>query len=568
MGMAELLCKRATERDDGMTEQELDAGKISDAPAGDTRTASIGLCGLSDWSTSYPFIDVFKTSRTWLGHTPAQWGAYQFEDFDTDADGWVRSLPAGVDFAEALLLVDLPAEMTFAAGIYDVTWEGEGRVTIGSGATNIVQTGAHSQSFEFSPDGGNNVSIAVSDINPTGYPRNLKVIKRDHAAAYTEGRIFNPTWVETIRGARSIRFMDWQATNNSPVSSWSQRTLPSSVGWIRGGAPLEIMVALANEIEADPWFCFPHLADNDYVKHFSEYVRDYLDPRLTAYFEYSNEIWNFSFGQAAWLQNRARGELRGVRSGWIQLGGIRAAEVANIVAGVFADRPSFKRVIGVQTGWLGLEDPLLNAPDYRALHPSVPAPSASFDAYAVTGYFDGEMSLPEKLPDIREWIEESTPGTFDVAIAKAVANIRSSDQGNSLAHLYANWAYHKGVADTYGYELVMYEGGSHTIVPDDSDGELPDGNWEELGDFYEALNYSPEMAVIYRDAMNQWERIGGLSFNAFVDISYPSRHGFWGALRYLGDETLKWNVIAGDRLLDIPEQRVKPYNSVEPASLK
>lgn len=529
-------------------------------------TTSVGLNGLSDWSTAYPFIDAFKLARTWLGHLPGQWGAFDFEDFDTDADGWVRGLPEGADVAEALLLVDLPSEMTFAAGTYDVTWEGDGTLTIGSGAQNVTVTGTRSRSFTFTPSRGNNVSIAVSNVTPIAYIRNIRVVKREHAALFAAGEIFNPTWLDVVRGFKGIRFMDWQATNGSPVSTWAQRTRPESVAWLRGGAPLEVMVALANEIEADPWFCIPHLADDNYVQQFAAYVRANLDSRLVASFEYSNEIWNTMFGQTQWLLQRAQTELPGVGDGWMQLGGIRAAQVADIVADAFDGATNFRRVAGAHTGWHGLEAGFLNAADYRAQHPGLPAPSVSFDSYAVTGYFDGEMSQAEMVPTIRQWIADSTPGTFDVAIQNAVANIRSSETGNSMWHIFAHWDYHKGVADTYGYRFLMYEGGTHTIVPD--------GHWEEFGEFYEALNYSEGMAVNYRDAINQWERIGGDSFNAFVEISLPAIYGFWGALRYLGDDTLKLRVIKGDRLPAIPEEPILPFDpsgppapAIDPASV-
>ena len=144
------------------------------------------------------------------------------------------------------------------------------------------------------------------------------------------------------------------------------------------------------------------------------------------------------------------------------------------------------------------------------------------------------MSQIDKMQDVRDWIAASAPGTFDVAITNAIANIRTGG-ANSLVNLYANWDYHKNVADTYGYDFIMYEGGTHTIVPE--------AFWEEFREFYTALNYSPEMAEVYRDVMDHWEEIGGISFNVFVEITYPSRHGFWGGLKYLGDDNVKWDTI-------------------------
>ena len=62
------------------------------------------------------------------------------------------------------------------------------------------------------------------------------------------------------------------------------------------GFPIEVLVALANKLNVNPWFCVPHMADDDYVRKFATYVRDNLRSNLVAYFEFSNEIWNGAVG--------------------------------------------------------------------------------------------------------------------------------------------------------------------------------------------------------------------------------------------------------------------------------
>ena len=39
------------------------------------------------------------------------------------------------------------------------------------------------------------------------------------------------------------------------------------------GVALEYMIALCNELEADPWFCIPHTATDEYVREFAKQVK-------------------------------------------------------------------------------------------------------------------------------------------------------------------------------------------------------------------------------------------------------------------------------------------------------
>lgn len=131
----------------------------------------------------------------------------------------------------------------------------------------------------------------------------------------------------------------------------------------------------------------------NYIRKFAECARDTLDPRLNAQVEYSSEIWNFLFGQKHWVLEKA--EARWKRTGgpeWMEHAGMRAAEMAQILDGVFGSEAEHRlvKVIGLQTGWPGLEEPLLNAPSWVAEDPGKNLPPYRyFEAYAVTGYCGG-----------------------------------------------------------------------------------------------------------------------------------------------------------------------------------
>jgi hypothetical protein len=93
--------------------------------------------------------------------------------------------------------------------------------------------------------------------------------------------------------------MDWGAINNSPVVSWSERAHidDRSYGSSKG-VPFESMISLANKLNKNVWICVPHQADDDFVMQMATMFRDNLQSGLTIYLEYSNEVWNWIFGQS------------------------------------------------------------------------------------------------------------------------------------------------------------------------------------------------------------------------------------------------------------------------------
>lgn len=514
--------------------QNLDTGLQEPALA-------MGLNGLSDWSVQHPFIDIFKTARGWIGHREDEWGSWRQDDLITlgvlDDQGWPTRLPEGATQLEALILTDQPPETEAElSGRYRVTWKGSGKLRI-LGRVRKVSIGAHEAWFSFSPgDGGVAIAILQTDPEGTGdYIRDIVVLREEQIPLWQAGAVFNPDWLAIIADLRALRFMDWMQTNNSPVVTWTDRPRLNDASWTTKGVPLEIMVQLANEIGADPWFNMPHMADDEYVRQFAEYVRDNLDQRLVAHIEYSNEMWNFLFEQTLWAQQQARALWSddGEGDGWMQFVGMRAAQVMAIWSDVYgADAAArLKRVGAVHTGWPGLEQAFFNAPLWRAQSPDAPAPGALFDAYAVSGYFGLELGSDEMAESVRAWMAYGPPED-EQAAARA---LRDGSLAELLDELYP---YHARIAAELGLELIMYEGGTHVVGL----GAQQDDPAMEA--FFIRLNYSEEMAVLYDELLTGWRAAGGTLFNAFVDVARPTKYGAWGAQRWLGDDNPRWQVLA------------------------
>ena len=524
----------------GLDVAQADAPPADDQPASAGHHApslAMGLNGIADWSTQHPFLDLMKTARPWIGHSRSRWGAFP-NDFLADggyldALGWPVSMPEGADRLEALILTDQPEDAVSLTGRYRLSYAGRGEVDLAGRATDIRRAPGEIW-FRYAPGEGS-VAVTIRAIDPSDPVRDITVLREDHIALHEAGALFNPDWTARISGVRVLRFMDWMDTNHSPLATWQERPRAGDASYTRRGVPVEVMVALANELGADPWFCMPHMADDGYIHAFAEYVRDNLDPRLKAYAEYSNETWNFGFVQSRWLADAARARW-GARAGddaWMQYAGLRAAQTGAIWREVFGPEADARlvRVVAVQTGWMGLEEPQLEAPLAHAEGAGFD-PAEAFDAYAVTGYMGYQPGEDDPEGELYRWLDQG----YETAAAKLEASLRAG-QLKELRVLF--YPYHGEVAARYGLDLIMYEGGSHLVG---TGAQLDD---PEITAFFTRFSYSEEMAGLYRTLLDDWRAASGTLFNAFVDVAPPSKWGSWGALRHLDDDNPRWRELMG-----------------------
>jgi len=355
------------------------------------------------------------------------------------------------------------------------------------------------------------------------------------------------------------------------------------------GVPVETMVALANQIGADPWFTIPHQASDDYVRQFAEYVRDNLDPGLKARFEYSNEVWNGGFEQYAYAQGAGE-ELFGEGAypfpGLVYYG-YRSAEIMSIVNDVFGAEADtrLENVLSTQTSNIGVLDFAIEGVNRFFADNGIVdgAISDLFSSVGVTGYFGPTISVgspeyPGVIDLYRSWIEESkarfangqTTDKYQYFIDQVVTDLESGalteayyqpllDSGQilgipsvlSLAELETFFRDHLIVAQQYGLDLVQYEGGSHINASGALFGD------EELIEFIDALNTSDEIASITSQSLDLFRREGGTLVNDFIGVGVHTEFGNWGSLEHLQDNTLLWNVYD-----DYNTQAVNLYGSI------
>jgi len=531
---------------------------------------AIGLTAVNDWSAQQPFVDVMKTARTWIGHMPGQWGGAGHDDLAQagylDENGWPMEIPPELGSVGTVVLTDLPKEAGSLAGRYILRFEGDGIVEVGGRAGN-VRYGRNEVRFDFEPGQGPvDIRIQRTDRKKTGdYVRNITIVKQENLAIFEAGAVFNPDFLRRLDGFRALRFMDWMLTNDSDLIRWEDRPRLDDYSYSLRGVPAEVMLDLANLLGVDAWFNMPHQADDDFVRRFATMVHDRLWRDLTAYVEYSNEVWNWQFDQARWAQRMGE-ERWGEDNAWVQYYALRASEVARIWSEVYGAEAETRlvNVISTQTGWMGLEGYILDPPLLETEQPDRPAIASYFDAYAITGYFGRALGTEDGVPLVHQWIEDSRAlaeqaaeaegltgqarteyieaHQYDVATALAWAELRdglsSGKEQDTLAWLVNTvFPYHARVAGEHGLDLIMYEGGTHVA------GVGPAVDDEELTAFYIHLNYSPEMGALYTELINGWHAAGGKLFNVFADVNKPSKWGSWGALRYLSDDNPRWEAI-------------------------
>lgn len=271
-----------------------------------------------DYSSEWATADAFKQSRPWLTQCMdcrplTFWDSGEQALLDLDEHGWVRSLPAPADsptFTSVGTTMFTGIDGHYPGGRYTVLYDGRGTLAYGRDAVRIDAESAPGRDVvQVTPTGGGIwLRILATDPDRSGdYLRNIRVLP---PGLETTTETFHPLFLERTAKYRSLRFMQWMDVNGSTLARWSDRPRMDDARWMNPGrgVPIEVTVALANRLHAEAWYSIPHQADDDFVQRFAEMVRDTLAPGLKVWVEYSNEVWNGSFGydQSRYAQAQGR----------------------------------------------------------------------------------------------------------------------------------------------------------------------------------------------------------------------------------------------------------------------
>lgn len=513
-----------------------------------SRSLGINLSSIVDYSTAFPLTDRFKSARPWITQTQEKWNTKESDKLDLDENGWVKSLTpidgstAQYNYVGTLLNWTKEAQ----AGRYIVLYDGVGTIEYSLGATKDNSASRLGRDI-IDTTGKIYLKITSTDPSQTGdYIRNIRVVPEEYENSYQATPI-NPDYLAKIDDFHSVRFMDWMDTNNSTVSKWSDRNTLDDYTWHRstvGGVPVEIMVTLANQGEFDPWFTIPHLATDDYVRKFAQYVKDNLEPGRKVYVEYSNEAWNGMFSQGTWIEEQGKAQWSNSsnsnytkRIDWYSQ---RTVEIMQIWDQVFGDDK--ERVIGVMGAqaaniWTGKR-----ALDYRWTNDILSHKQTGIDAIAIAPYFGAYLGSPDNAETVEAWTKEDDGGLNKLFDELTEGGLIKENGG--LYESYQQITNYAQLAQQEGLQLIAYEGGQHLV------GYSGVENNTAITNLFMAANQDTRMGQIYEEYLNQWYELGGGLFSSFSDIDSSSKWGSWGVLESLyQDSSPKY-----DALINILEQ--------------
>jgi hypothetical protein len=494
------------------------------------------LAGIADWSNQYPFIDFFKSARPWITSTPTIWNTNEFDKLELDRHGWVVALPGDDSGANVSSQFTQVTTLVPNAGVFDrylVVYDGQGIITYGRATKDVAVSTPGRDVIEAPGDRSIILTIVETDPDQTGnYLRNIQVIPEPFADIY-RAQIFNPDFIEHLRGFKVLRFMDWMQTNHSSQSEWgdmadmraSQRPHPDDATYSTRGVPLEVMVELSNQTGIAPWFNMPHLATDNYMKNFAEYVHAHLDPTLPVYIEFSNEVWNGQFTQARYARQQGDGDF-GAGLQWF---GHRTADMTLLWEQVFqAEADRVIGVLGAQAAnrWTA----------QQALHPIQDAGleynEIGIDAIAIAPYFGGNLGRPDHEEEVERWTHDPDGGLSLLFQELTVGGVLSDDSvENGMQQSYAMMKDYAEFAQQEGLMLLAYEGGQHLV------GRRGVVNNDAITALFIAANRDPRMGELYRDYFLSWHQAGGGVFAHFTDIGSATKWGSWGSRESLYQES-------------------------------
>jgi len=287
-----------------------------------------------------------------------------------------------------------------------------------------------------------------------------------------------------------------------------------------GGYPVEMMVALANRVGADPHFNMPAAFEDEYAREFAAYVKKHLAPNLRASVEYSNETWNWGFPQAHYVNVRGRELWPDEGSAYVQYAGSRMQHQCRLWKEVFGDEKQRVRCLMTpQTGWPDMARNMLDCPQWQRLHPELGACGDVADAVAITGYFAGCLQEKQNEKHLRAWLAKGKDYALDRFFAQLEhgGELQCAEEGlkTSLDDTIRLYSLFGRMAEARGLELYVYESGTHFNY---------DGKDAAVEQLFVAATKDPRMGELYKKNLLGFKQAGGTIINAW---GWVDRNDMW-----------------------------------------
>jgi len=459
----------------------------------------INLGGVTYYSTEIVFVDLFKHSQTWKSQAPGKkYG--QGGPLDLTDAGWVRSLAGNGQFADSIVLSQI--NNRYIGGVYTCLYDGDGEIKFAHGIPVLDEQPGRIR-IDVKPD-QNLLSLRIVKTDPRDPVRNIRLILPGFEDTYKQ-QPFHPDFLKRWERFKVIRFMDWQRTNGSKQVNFSDRPTPNmQTQGTEKGVALEYMIELANTLNADPWFCMPHLATDDYVRQFAEMVKKQLKPHLKVYVEYSNECWNSIFGQARYCRDKGRelGLSDNDYQAQLRYYSRRCVQIFKIWEEVFGGTDRLVRVLAAQSANPWTSEQVMDFEDaYKYA-----------DVLGIAPYFGYQLGSPETQNQVAKMSVDAVLDACEGFIKKNNETIARQSQ----------------LARQRGLRLIAYEGGQHLV------GHGGAENNKTLEELFHAANRHPRMRELYLEYLAGWKQHGGTMMAIFSSMGRYSKWGSWGLMEYHG----------------------------------
>lgn len=480
------------------------------------RPIGTNLSGIVDWSTEYVFVDVFNQSRNWISHEygwNAPWSSGV--EIPLGPNGYPLEIPYtnGIDPPQAIrnLMYFGNLNGRYPGGMYRLIAEGSGQIRLRGAAQGTFSSPVDTLVSVDPTQGGVILEIDTSLVSDP--IRDIHFVMPGFHQRF-EREPFHPEFFHFLEDFQCIRFMDWMKTNNSPVVTWADRnTIDNYTQTLDRGIAYEHLIDVCNRMQKDAWICIPHQADDDFVAHFAQLLRDSLDPQLKIYVEYSNEVWNSIFAQNQYAADTALAlGYSGMpwERAW-KYTAKRSADIFVIFEQEFADDSRFVKVV---PGWAGnswTTNYIMDRFEETTYNPT----GVKADAVAIAPYFAGRVA--------------NNIGDNGLINSISISAILDSME-LSLEEAYGFMDDNKAVADNHGVALIAYEGGQHLVA-----------TWPHIEDttltrkLIEA-NHHPRMENLYCQYFDHWyDSTGGGVFAHFSSHALNSKYGSWGVKQFMED---------------------------------
>lgn len=420
----------------------------------DSCRLSIGtnLAGPADWGSEWSFVNIMKYGRTWITHN-AYWVDGGANDWDTnvlahipmDEHGYPSVLPVenipGTESPQIVRSV-WANTATLPAGDYVVLYEGTGTFDFW-GDAEMISSAPGRIVVRVTPGQADIMAMELLASEAEDPIRNIRFLLPGTEVSYLD-QPWSEAWLSKLEPFKALRFMDWGHTNSSPLQHWEERPRLNDYTYTPTGIPYEWWAEICNLKQADAWVCIPHAADDDYIREMARLFRDELDPSLTIYVEYSNEIWNWIFEQTHYCHDNGDQEVP-----WPERIVPFVQNALDIWTEEFEGQEErLVRVVGVQLAWQDVSN--------RIVFNMEPG---SFDAFSPAAYFgfsDEGVAALESL---------GTDATAEAVLQWAREGMLSRS---------VPWAkdQYESIAQELGIPMLYYEGGQH-LTPQPFGSEQP-----------------------------------------------------------------------------------------------